>query len=93
MITAPQFKRTEYLTIKKPLQLYRKSLRMLFCSRLEKNIVHYYVVKSGARWPKWLGREFTDRKVRGSNPTSASRIPLSRLGQPGPSASPGWHGS
>ncbi|KER25612.1 LOW QUALITY PROTEIN: hypothetical protein T265_14179, partial [Opisthorchis viverrini] len=37
----------------------------------------------GARWPKWLDREFTDRKVRGSNPTSASQLPLSRLGQPG----------
>ncbi|KAG5446506.1 Glutamine-dependent NAD(+) synthetase [Clonorchis sinensis] len=34
-------------------------------------------------WLKWLEREFTDRKVRGSNPTSASRLPLSRLGQPG----------
>ncbi|KAG5441065.1 hypothetical protein CSKR_105653 [Clonorchis sinensis] len=33
--------------------------------------------------PKWLERELTDRKVRGSNPTSASRLPLSRLGQPG----------
>ncbi|KAG5441457.1 hypothetical protein CSKR_107637 [Clonorchis sinensis] len=32
---------------------------------------------------QWLEREFTDRKVRGSNPTSASRLPLSRLGQPG----------
>ncbi|KAG5455066.1 hypothetical protein CSKR_104572, partial [Clonorchis sinensis] len=30
-----------------------------------------------------LERERTDRKVRGSNPTSASRLPLSRLGQPG----------
>ncbi|KAG5455100.1 hypothetical protein CSKR_107358 [Clonorchis sinensis] len=36
-----------------------------------------------ARWLKWLEREFTDRKVRGSNPISASRLPLSRLGQPG----------
>ncbi|KAG5452702.1 hypothetical protein CSKR_102129 [Clonorchis sinensis] len=36
-----------------------------------------------ARWLKWLEREFTDRKVRGSNPTSASRLPLSRLGRPG----------
>ncbi|KAG5445190.1 hypothetical protein CSKR_103365, partial [Clonorchis sinensis] len=35
-----------------------------------------------ARWLKWLECEFTDRKVRGSNPTSASRLPLSRLGQP-----------
>ncbi|KER33035.1 hypothetical protein T265_12674, partial [Opisthorchis viverrini] len=28
-------------------------------------------------------REFTDRKVRGSNPTSATRLPLSRLRRPG----------
>ncbi|KAG5454358.1 hypothetical protein CSKR_113904 [Clonorchis sinensis] len=32
---------------------------------------------------QWLGREFTDRKVRGSNPTSASQLPLSTIGQPG----------
>ncbi|KAG5455256.1 hypothetical protein CSKR_106438, partial [Clonorchis sinensis] len=32
---------------------------------------------------QWLERKFTDRKVRGSNPTSASQLPLSRLGQPG----------
>ncbi|KAG5446073.1 hypothetical protein CSKR_103847 [Clonorchis sinensis] len=32
---------------------------------------------------QWLEREFTDRKVRGSNPTSVSRLPLSRLGQSG----------
>ncbi|KER22435.1 hypothetical protein T265_09481 [Opisthorchis viverrini] len=31
----------------------------------------------------WLGREVTDRKVRGSNPTSSSRLSLSRLGQHG----------
>ncbi|KAG5454662.1 hypothetical protein CSKR_104966 [Clonorchis sinensis] len=30
---------------------------------------------SRARWPKWLEREFTDRKVRGSNPTSALDFP------------------
>ncbi|KAG5451768.1 hypothetical protein CSKR_109197 [Clonorchis sinensis] len=36
----------------------------------------------GARWPKWLEREFADRKVCRSNPTSASRLPLSRLEQP-----------
>ncbi|KER20877.1 hypothetical protein T265_10664 [Opisthorchis viverrini] len=36
----------------------------------------------GASWFKWLERKFTDRKVRGSNPTSVSRLPLSRLGQP-----------
>ncbi|KAG5441967.1 hypothetical protein CSKR_110774 [Clonorchis sinensis] len=33
--------------------------------------------------PPWLEREFTDRKVRGSNPTSASQLPRSRFGQPG----------
>ncbi|KER19633.1 hypothetical protein T265_11645 [Opisthorchis viverrini] len=38
---------------------------------------------SRARWPKWLEREFTDRKVRGSNPISVSRPPLPSLGQPG----------
>ncbi|KER26353.1 hypothetical protein T265_06398 [Opisthorchis viverrini] len=32
---------------------------------------------------QWMEREFTNRKVCGSNPTSASRIPLSRPGQPG----------
>ncbi|KER25649.1 hypothetical protein T265_06938 [Opisthorchis viverrini] len=36
----------------------------------------------GVRWLKWLEREFTDRKVRGSKPTSASRLPLSRLRRP-----------
>ncbi|KAG5441561.1 hypothetical protein CSKR_111412 [Clonorchis sinensis] len=36
-----------------------------------------------ARWLKWLEREFTGRKVHVSTPTSASRLPLSGLGQPG----------
>ncbi|KAG5446446.1 hypothetical protein CSKR_105403 [Clonorchis sinensis] len=36
-----------------------------------------------ARWLKWLEREFTDWKVRGSNSTSASRLPLSWFGQLG----------
>ncbi|KAG5440970.1 hypothetical protein CSKR_109713, partial [Clonorchis sinensis] len=31
---------------------------------------------------RWLNRELTNQKVRGSNPTSASRLPLSGLGQP-----------
>ncbi|KER29667.1 hypothetical protein T265_13320, partial [Opisthorchis viverrini] len=31
---------------------------------------------------RWLERGFTDWKGRGSNPTSASRLPLLRLGQP-----------
>ncbi|KAG5444596.1 hypothetical protein CSKR_100700 [Clonorchis sinensis] len=37
----------------------------------------------GVRWPKCLEREFTDRKVRVSNPTSASRLSLYRLWKPG----------
>ncbi|KAG5455301.1 hypothetical protein CSKR_105147 [Clonorchis sinensis] len=41
-----------------------------------------YYSRMSSRWPKWLECEFTDRKVRGSNPTSVSRLPLSRLGQP-----------
>ncbi|KAG5446514.1 hypothetical protein CSKR_101478 [Clonorchis sinensis] len=32
---------------------------------------------------QWLERERTDRKVHGSTPTAASRLALSRLGQPG----------
>ncbi|KER20360.1 hypothetical protein T265_15332, partial [Opisthorchis viverrini] len=39
------------------------------------------------RRPKWLEREFTDWKVRGSNPTSASRLPLCRLRRPSHRAS------
>ncbi|KER33102.1 hypothetical protein T265_00995 [Opisthorchis viverrini] len=35
------------------------------------------------KWLRWLEREFIDRKVRDSNSTSASRLPLSRLRQPG----------
>ncbi|KAG5453581.1 hypothetical protein CSKR_109535 [Clonorchis sinensis] len=41
------------------------------------------LITQGTRWPKWLEREVTDPRVRGSNPTSASRLTLSRLGQPG----------
>ncbi|KAG5442647.1 Vacuolar protein-sorting-associated protein 28 [Clonorchis sinensis] len=37
----------------------------------------------GARWLKWSERESTDWKVCGSNPTSASRLPLCKFGQPG----------
>ncbi|KER26037.1 hypothetical protein T265_14082, partial [Opisthorchis viverrini] len=37
--------------------------------------IHTFVLRV-----RWLG--FADRKVRGSNSTSASRLPLSRLGQP-----------
>ncbi|KER25234.1 hypothetical protein T265_07273 [Opisthorchis viverrini] len=90
-------------------------LGSISCSRKASNwlgrsqVFYGYTVRSalwcgsalvGARWPKWLEREFTDRKalatwrypnpranfglrVRGSNPTSASRLPLSRLGRTG----------
>ncbi|KAG5448873.1 hypothetical protein CSKR_109577, partial [Clonorchis sinensis] len=37
----------------------------------------------GTKWIKWLESEFTDWKVRGLSPTFASRLALSRLGQPG----------
>ncbi|KER20579.1 hypothetical protein T265_10902 [Opisthorchis viverrini] len=48
----------------------------------------------GSRWLKWLEREFTDQKIRGSKPTSATRLHLSRLGQPGsiPALVPPWCG-
>ncbi|KER23094.1 hypothetical protein T265_08948 [Opisthorchis viverrini] len=39
-------------------------------------------VRKNGEIAQWLERESTDRKVRGSNRTSASRLPLSRLGQP-----------
>ncbi|KER25374.1 hypothetical protein T265_07174 [Opisthorchis viverrini] len=32
---------------------------------------------------QWLERGFADRKVRGSNPASASPLPLTKLGKPG----------
>ncbi|KAG5451169.1 hypothetical protein CSKR_102663 [Clonorchis sinensis] len=31
---------------------------------------------------QWLRRQLTDQRVRGSNPTSTYRLPLSRFGQP-----------
>ncbi|KER22235.1 hypothetical protein T265_09626 [Opisthorchis viverrini] len=46
-------------------------------------VIHTCNTYTWARWPKWLEPEFTGQKVRGSNPTSATRLPLSRLGQPG----------
>ncbi|KAG5455343.1 hypothetical protein CSKR_105498 [Clonorchis sinensis] len=42
-----------------------------------------FMVEFGSEMAQWLQREITDRKVRGSNPTSVSRLPLSRLGQSG----------
>ncbi|GAA53440.1 hypothetical protein CLF_110238 [Clonorchis sinensis] len=41
---------------------------------------------------QWLVREFTDREIRDSNPTSASLVLLSKLEKyPNPRASFGWH--
>ncbi|KAG5441733.1 hypothetical protein CSKR_110667 [Clonorchis sinensis] len=39
--------------------------------------------EAGDEVTQWLECEFTDRKVRDSNPTTAFRLHLSRLGQPG----------
>ncbi|KER28782.1 hypothetical protein T265_04473 [Opisthorchis viverrini] len=47
------------------------------------HLVHLASQTYAARWPQQLEHEFTDRKVRGSKPTSVSRLPLSRLGEPG----------
>ncbi|KAG5441952.1 hypothetical protein CSKR_107984 [Clonorchis sinensis] len=42
----------------------------------------------GVGWSKWLERELTDRMVRGSNPTYACQLLLSRIGQPDSSSQP-----
>ncbi|KER33870.1 hypothetical protein T265_00315 [Opisthorchis viverrini] len=45
-------------------------------------IIHNTITSTtGARWLKWLEREFADRKVPYSNATSDTRPPLSRLGR------------
>ncbi|KAG5443317.1 hypothetical protein CSKR_107291 [Clonorchis sinensis] len=56
--------------------------------RVSVNLMFYlnmfYLKKKGDNQilgEQWLEREFTDRKFRGSSQTSASRLPLSRLGQ------------
>ncbi|KER22206.1 LOW QUALITY PROTEIN: hypothetical protein T265_14909 [Opisthorchis viverrini] len=50
-------------------------------SRRNKRMRVANVLITGSRWLIWLEHEFTDRKVRGSNPTCMSRLPLFRLGQ------------
>ncbi|KAG5441388.1 hypothetical protein CSKR_111737 [Clonorchis sinensis] len=45
--------------------------------RAKLSMIHAYEIA------QWLEREFIYRKVHGSNPTAAFRLPLSRLGQPG----------
>ncbi|KER29560.1 hypothetical protein T265_03857 [Opisthorchis viverrini] len=42
-----------------------------------------FLIPIGSERAQWLDRKFTDRKVRGSNPACASRLPMSRRGQPG----------
>ncbi|KAG5449348.1 hypothetical protein CSKR_108412 [Clonorchis sinensis] len=60
---------------------------MTSCRRCHINVKNYSTdvgsLLVGARCLKWLERESTDLKVRGSSPASASRLPLSRFGQPG----------
>ncbi|KAG5446508.1 hypothetical protein CSKR_101471 [Clonorchis sinensis] len=63
------------------LKIFLPCPRRVFAGSTVKNLLAKPC--SNRAWLKWLEREFTDRKVRGSNPTSASRLPLSRLGQPG----------
>ncbi|KAG5444644.1 hypothetical protein CSKR_100752, partial [Clonorchis sinensis] len=46
------------------------------------NAIFNIVAIEGGEMAQWLECELTDRKVRGSNPTSASRLSLSRLRQP-----------
>ncbi|KAG5445244.1 ATP synthase subunit alpha, mitochondrial [Clonorchis sinensis] len=53
-----------------------------FC-RMKRFLSHRQASCNSIEIAQRLERERTDRKVRGSNPASASRLPLSRLGQPG----------
>ncbi|KAG5444112.1 hypothetical protein CSKR_104199 [Clonorchis sinensis] len=55
------------------------------CPSLDKSSRNTKVGFEPQTFRSCLENEFTDQKVRGSNPTSASasRLPLSRLGQPG----------
>ncbi|GAA53379.1 cystathionine beta-synthase [Clonorchis sinensis] len=71
--------------------LLYKCLSYLFCKLYAVRNMHSFANQFGFNgttvdkvdeMAQWLKREFTDRNVRGSNPTSASRILLSRLGQP-----------
>ncbi|KER27945.1 hypothetical protein T265_05144 [Opisthorchis viverrini] len=79
--------RTTDLAIKVPINrphMYTQPKPMVSFDKI--SLMRYYTVKmksAEARWTKWLECEFTDHRVRSSNPTSASRLPLSRLGQPG----------
>ncbi|KAG5451502.1 hypothetical protein CSKR_112089 [Clonorchis sinensis] len=45
--------------------------------------IHLKYTNPGGDIAQWLERELTNRKLRSSNPTSASRFLLSRIGQLG----------
>ncbi|KAG5450071.1 hypothetical protein CSKR_111214 [Clonorchis sinensis] len=55
------------------------STKSLVCDIVQMNVLH----KGHLMFQLWLERDFTDRKIRGSNPTSATRLPLSRLEKTG----------
>ncbi|KAG5452853.1 hypothetical protein CSKR_108983 [Clonorchis sinensis] len=52
------------------------------CTYYKKFLSDKLYPSARARWLKWLERESTDRRVRGSNPTTASQLPLARPGSP-----------
>ncbi|KER34120.1 hypothetical protein T265_00008 [Opisthorchis viverrini] len=58
-----------------------RTFRSKFCQPLLRTSVGKTYINP--RWTKWLEHRFTDQKFRGSNPTSASRLPLSKFGRPG----------
>ncbi|KAG5452537.1 hypothetical protein CSKR_113088 [Clonorchis sinensis] len=73
------------LNVKYHTKMYRKCVDSPKCvlsgclELVNVNILQWHQ-STGVRWPKWLEREFTDRKVRGSNPTSACDLPCLGLG-------------
>ncbi|GAA47598.1 protein kinase [Clonorchis sinensis] len=75
LICLPAFWKTS------PFQTTRGSRQK--CPFSKWGLVVSVVTTGGGEIAQRLERERTDRKVRGSNPTTASRFPLSRLGQPG----------
>ncbi|KER21094.1 hypothetical protein T265_10508 [Opisthorchis viverrini] len=75
-------------TPKSPEQLTFRGWFGTTVSKFAPKLLHYLEFRNpiciySCEMAKCLEGEFTDRKVRGPNPTSASRIPLSTPGQPG----------
>ncbi|KAG5452982.1 hypothetical protein CSKR_110347 [Clonorchis sinensis] len=60
----------------------RSTLLMRLLKTLQKSTTNFVLPIRG-EMVQWLEREFSDWEVRCSNPTSASRLSLSRFGQPG----------